>query len=63
MCKPPRPARAWIIASPSGFEAFLARCAEVFAAGSSPDMARILAISNEHRVKYVPPLGAGTPGI
>ena len=59
------PARAWIIASPSGFETFFTRCAEVFAAGSAggpPDMARILAISGEHGIEYVPPLdGSGAP--
>lgn len=59
------PARAWIIASPSGFETFFARCAEVFAAagtaGGPPDMARLVAISTEHGIEYVPPLGGGPP--
>ena len=59
------PARAWIITTPSGFETFFARCAEVFAAagaaGGPPDMARIIAISTEHGIEYVPPLGERSP--
>ena len=49
--------RAWIIATPCGFDTFFARCVEVFAAGGLPDMARIVAISTEHGIEYVPPLG------
>ncbi len=59
------PARAWIITTPSGFERFFERCAEVFAAagvaGGPPDMARIIAISTEHGIEYVPSLGGGPP--
>jgi quercetin dioxygenase-like cupin family protein len=56
------PCRQWIIATPSGFELFFAKSAEIFAAagaGGFPDMARILAISREHRIEFVPPLGVG----
>ncbi len=46
----------WIIATPSGFERFFGRCAEVFAIGGPPDMQRILTISSEHGLEFVPPL-------
>ena len=59
------PGRAWIVTTPSGFETFFARCAEVFAAAgttsSPPDVARLIAISGEHGIEYVPPLGGGPP--
>jgi quercetin dioxygenase-like cupin family protein len=54
------PCRQWIMATPSGFEQFFSKSAEVFAAvgaGGIPDMARILAISSEHQIEFVPPLG------
>jgi quercetin dioxygenase-like cupin family protein len=53
--------RQLIIATPSGFELFFSKCAEVFAAagaGGVLDMARILAISAEHQIEFVPPLGS-----
>jgi quercetin dioxygenase-like cupin family protein len=53
------PCRQWIIATPSGFERFFSRSAEVFAAagpGVPPDMARLLAISGECGIEFVPPL-------
>ena len=53
------PCRQWIMATPSGFEQFFSKSAEVFAAvgaGGIPDMARILAISSEHQIEFVPPL-------
>lgn len=53
--------RQLVIATPSGFELFFSKCAEVFAtagAGGVPDLARILAISAEHRIEFVPPLGS-----
>jgi quercetin dioxygenase-like cupin family protein len=49
--------RQWIIATPSGFERFFSRSAEVFAAtgvGEPPDMARLLAISDECGIEFVP---------
>jgi quercetin dioxygenase-like cupin family protein len=51
--------RQWIIATPSGFERFFSRSAEVFAAagaGGPPDMVRLLAISDECGIEFVPPL-------
>jgi quercetin dioxygenase-like cupin family protein len=53
------PCRQWIIATPSGFEGFFSKSAEVFAAagaGAPPDMARLLAISEESGIEFVPPL-------
>jgi quercetin dioxygenase-like cupin family protein len=53
------PCRHWIIATPSGFEKFFSSCAEIFAqaeAGGHPDLARLLAISDQHRIEFVPPL-------
>lgn len=54
------PGRHWVLATPSGFETFFGRCAEVFAAAAAangaPDIERILAISAEHGLEFVPPL-------
>ncbi len=53
------PSRQLIIATPNGFEFFFAKSAEVFAAaeaGAPPDMARLLAISEEYQIEFVPPL-------
>ena len=53
------PCRQWIIATPSGFERFFSKSAEVFAAagaGAPPDMVRLLAISDECGIEFVPPL-------
>ncbi len=53
------PCRQWIIVTPSGFEQFFSKSAEVFAAvgaGGPPDMFRILAISDEYGIEFVPPL-------
>jgi hypothetical protein len=53
------PCRQWIIVTPSGFERFFSKSAEVFAAagaGGPPDMARLLAISEEFGIEFVPPL-------
>ena len=53
------PCRQWIIATPSGFERFFDRSAEIFAqagTGGPPDMARLMAISNEFHIEFVPPL-------
>jgi oxalate decarboxylase/phosphoglucose isomerase-like protein (cupin superfamily) len=53
------PCRHWIIATPSGFEKFFSSCAEIFAqagAGGHPDLARLSAISDQHRIEFVPPL-------
>ena len=54
------PSRHWIITTPSGFEQFFAKCADVFAAataaGGPPDMGQILSISEEHGLEFVPPI-------
>ena len=52
------PSRQLIIATPNGFEFFFAKSAEVFAAAKAgpPDIARLLAISAEYQIEFVPPL-------
>ena len=46
-------AKMLITTTPSGFETYFARCAEVFAQAGAPDMARIMAISAEHGIHFV----------
>ena len=56
----PPPCRQLIIITPSAFERFFARSAEIFTEageGGTPDLARLLAISDEYRIEFVPPLG------
>jgi quercetin dioxygenase-like cupin family protein len=50
--------RQLLVSTPSGFEKFYARSAEIFAqAGDSPpDIAQLLAISDEFGIEFVPPL-------
>ena len=52
-----RPARQWIVTTPSGFETFFGRCAEAFAAGGAagPDMARVMQICGEHGIEILSP--------
>ena len=53
------PCRQLVIVTPSGFEQFFFKSAAAFAAageGGRPDLARLLAISEEHRIEFVPPL-------
>ena len=38
--------------TPSGFETFYAKCAEVFAAPGPPDMGRLTAISHDHGYEF-----------
>lgn len=46
--------RQWIITTPSGFEVFFGRCAEVFGAGADgPDMGRIMQIAAEHGIEFL----------
>ena len=54
-----RPASHWIITTPSGFETFFSRCADVFAAAGSgpPDMARVMQICGEHGIEFLEPGG------
>lgn len=51
------PLRQLIHVSPSGFEVFFQRCAEVFAEASEapPDMGRIMAIAQEHGIEFLEP--------
>ncbi len=49
------PLKMLISTMPSGFEVFFSRCAEVFAEPGEPDMARLLAISAEHGIHFMPP--------
>ena len=55
------PSKHWIVATPSGFEQFFAQCAAVFAVPGPPDMAKILHISEEHQLEFVPPLADPPP--
>ncbi len=49
------PLRQLIRTSPSGFETFFARCAEVFSQPGGPDMERILQIGAQHGIHFVQP--------
>ena len=53
------PARMWIITTPCGFESFFEKSAAVFseAGAGPPDLQRIISISSDHGIEYVPPLG------
>lgn len=54
------PCRQLVIITPSAFEQFFTRSAEIFSeAGEAgtPDLARLLAISDEYQIEFVPPLG------
>jgi mannose-6-phosphate isomerase-like protein (cupin superfamily) len=55
-CVSTTPGKHWVLETPSGFEKFLADCAAIFAAGHPPDMKRILEISKQHHLEFVPPL-------
>jgi len=46
------PGRHWVLTTPSGFERYFARAAEVFAAPGPPDFARLAAINAEHAVAF-----------
>ena len=46
------PARHWVLTTPSGFERFYARCAEVFAQPGPPDKERLVEISREHGYEF-----------
>lgn len=49
------PGKHWVLTTPSGFERFFARTAEVFAAPGPPDFARIAAINAEFGVAFAEP--------
>jgi quercetin dioxygenase-like cupin family protein len=46
------PCKMQVMASPSGFETFFARCAEQFENPAGPQMERILAIAAEHGIQF-----------
>ncbi len=48
------PSQHWILTLPAGFETFFSRCGEEFAKGGAPDMGRIVEISREHGIEYLP---------
>jgi quercetin dioxygenase-like cupin family protein len=48
-----QPLNQLITVSPSGFETFMTRCAEVFAAPGPPDNERLVAIAAEHNIHFV----------
>lgn len=48
------PLRMIVHAAPAGFEVFFERIAEVFQAPGAPDMPRIVEISAEHGIHYLP---------
>lgn len=47
------PLRMLIQTAPAGFDRFFTRCAEEFARPGGPDMARIMAISAEHGIRFL----------
>src|SRR5438093_140099 len=56
------PSSHWVITTPSGFEQFFAKCAEVFADHEAPpNIARIQAIGEQHGLEFVPPLLSPAP--
>jgi quercetin dioxygenase-like cupin family protein len=50
-----QPSRHWVIATPSGFERFFARCADEFDAPGGPDIERIVGIAAEHGIEIQSP--------
>lgn len=53
------PGRHWVLTTPSGFERYFARAAEVFAVPGPPDGAKLAAINADHRVAFVRPPAGG----
>jgi len=51
----PTPGKHWVLTTPSGFERFFARTAEVFAVPGPPNFAQIVAINAEFGVAFVAP--------
>jgi mannose-6-phosphate isomerase-like protein (cupin superfamily) len=52
------PGRHWTLQTPSGFERYFARSAEVFAAPGPPDFARLAEITAEYGAELVQPAAA-----
>jgi quercetin dioxygenase-like cupin family protein len=48
------PSRMLLSTTPSGVEVFFARCADEFAKPGGPDMPRVMEISAEHGIHFVP---------
>jgi len=48
------PGRHWTLQTPSGFERYFARAAEIFAAPGPPDLARLAVITAEYGAAFVP---------
>lgn len=46
------PLRMLISTSPSGFEIFFSKCADIFANPGPPDMGRIMAVSAQHGIHF-----------
>jgi quercetin dioxygenase-like cupin family protein len=53
------PGRHWTLQTPSGFERYFERAAEVFAAPGPPDVKRLAAITAEYGAEFVPPATVG----
>jgi quercetin dioxygenase-like cupin family protein len=47
------PARHWVLTTPSGFESFYEKSAEVFAAPGAPDMGRLVDLAGQHGIRFV----------
>lgn len=45
-------ARHWVLTTPSGFESFYRKSAEVFAAAGAPDMGRVMEIAGQHGIRF-----------
>ena len=54
-----KPGKHWTLQTPSGFERYFARAAEVFAAPGGPDFKRLAAITEEYGAKFVPATNGG----
>jgi len=48
----PTPGRHWTLQTPSGFERYFARAADVFAAPGPPDVARLAALGAEYGYSF-----------
>ena len=51
------PGRFWLVVTPSGFEHFYAKAAEVLSVPGPPNMARIMELGSEYGMELVPPPG------
>lgn len=47
--------RHWVLTTPSGFERFYQKSAELFTAPGAPDMARVMEIAREHQIEFASP--------